>query len=366
MRDEAPFVELDEEGVPFWVVDGGHYGYTTGNGASGRPIKEWVQAPQKYEEFRRGVWDPVERIRDMELNGVWASLNFPSLVWGFAGTRFASMRDPDVGFASLQAYNDWVIDEWCAADPARLIPCQLAWLPDPERAADEIRRNAERGFRAVSFSENPEPLGYPSIYDEHWDPLLAACADTGTVVNLHVGSSGVVQYPSSNSATEASVALFPVNGIIALVDWIFARVPLRFPDIKVAMSEAGASWVPMAMERLSRGYRQRAISDVWQATDPHPVDLVHRNFWFTSIEDPSAFRMLDLIGADKIMVESDYPHYDSSWPDTQAMIRYQLEHLDTATIRKVCFENAAAVYDRPFPPEELFAASVVGKESMGA
>jgi predicted TIM-barrel fold metal-dependent hydrolase len=362
LREQAPVIELDHDGVPYWIVDGTGYAYTTGNGASGRPTSEWVQAPQKYEEFRRGVWDPKARIADMDLNGVWASLNFPSMIWGFAGTRFATMRDPDVGLASLRAYNDWVVDEWCAAAPERLIPCQLTWLADPEIGAAEIRRNADRGVRALSFSENPEGLGFPSIYQSYWDPILAACEETGTVVNLHVGSSGNVQRPCSDSGADVGVALFPVNGLFAMIDWIYAKVPVRFPGVKIAMSEAGVSWVPMAIERLRRAYRHRDTSAVWMPSDGDPVELVHRNFWFTSIEDPSAFRMLDVIGEDKVMVESDYPHYDSSWPDTQAMVRYQLEHLEPATIRRVCFENAAALYGHPLPPDELVASSVVGAD----
>ena len=98
---------------------------------------------------------------------------------------------------------------------------------------------------------------------------------------------------------------------------------------------------------------------MWSATDPHPVELLHRNFWFTSIEDPSAFRMLDLIGEDRVMVETDYPHADSSWPDTQALIRQQLGSLPEPTIKKVCFENAAALYRHPQPPDHLLAASAL-------
>src|SRR5262249_11328368 len=151
------------------------------------------------EDFRPGVWQPLDRLGDMDLTGVWASLCFCSTVWGFAGSRFARMSDREVGLACLRAYNDWMIDEWCATDRDRFIPCQLPWLHAPGVAAAEVRANADRGFRAVSFSENPEALGFPDIYSEFWDPFLRACEETGTVVNLHVGSSGVSRQPSSSS-----------------------------------------------------------------------------------------------------------------------------------------------------------------------
>jgi predicted TIM-barrel fold metal-dependent hydrolase len=362
MSDQTPTVVHDAEGVPYWLIDDRRFGITTGNGASGRPTTEWIQAAQKYEEFRRAVWDPAARLKDMDLNGIDASLNFCSMIWGFAGSRFSTMRDHDVGLACLQAYNEWMLDEWCGTDRDRFIPCQLPWLADPHVGAQEIRRNAERGFRAVSFSENPEGLGFPSVNSRHWDPFFAACQETGTVVNLHVGSSGNVQRPSSDSSITAQTTLFPMSGFLAMVDWVFAKIPVHFPDIKIVLSEAGVSWVPAAIERLKRAYRQVDSSDVWTRQDPDPVELLHRNFWFTSIEDPSAFRLLDLIGEDRVMLESDYPHYDSSWPDTQRMAQDQLAHLPGATIRKICFENAAHVYRHPLPPEHLVAASIVGRD----
>src|SRR5207247_2313253 len=132
--------------------------------------------------------------------GVWASLCFCSTMWGFAGTRLQKMKDPEVGLACIQAYNDWMLEEWCGAAPERFIPCQLPWLGgDADAAAAEIYRNAERGVHSVSFSENPEALGYPNVYDRYWDPFFRACEETQTVVNLHVGSSGTSHFPCSSS-----------------------------------------------------------------------------------------------------------------------------------------------------------------------
>ena len=129
---------------------------------------------------------------------------------------------------------------------------------------------------------------------------------------------------------------------------------------RIALSEAGVSWVPMVIERLRRSYRMVEASDCWQSDDPDPVELLHQSFYFTSLEDPSAFRMLDLIGEDRVMVESDFPHMDSTWPGCQAMLRGQLAELPRATIEKVCFGNASALYDHPLPPAELIDRSEVG------
>ncbi len=358
---EAPYWTSGD--IPSWVVDGVQVPLTLPNGAVGRPIEEWGFVAAEFSEMRRGVWDSHARLLDMDLCGVWASLCFGSTVWGFAGTRFSKMSNPQLGYTCLRAYNDWMIEEWCAADPGRYIPCQLPWLSDAQLAASEIERNAARGFRAVSFSENPEGLGFPNIYDTWWDPFFAACQETQTVINLHVGSSGAVRRPCSASHESVSTVLFPVPGIEALADWIYSGVLIRFPGLRIVLSEAGVSWVPMMMERLRRAYRQAgAIGKGWPVGAPTPMELVRRNFAFTSIEDPSAFSRLDLIGEDNVMVETDYPHNDSTWPTSQAMIRSELYGLPAPTIRKVCYENAARLYRWATPPQALLADSEVSRE----
>jgi predicted TIM-barrel fold metal-dependent hydrolase len=364
LQPAAPRIVHDEEGVPAWLVDDKRLPIILLNGAAGRVRREWRGAARsRYDEFRPSVWNPLPRLDDMDQGGIWASLCFPSVIWGFAGWRFARMADPEVGLACVRAYNDWMLEAWCGVAPDRYVPCQLPWLGDATLAAAEIRRNADRGFRAVSFSENPEGLGFAPLYGDDWDPFFAACEETGTVINLHVGSSGRTPNPSSMSPADVISALFPVSGIETVVDWIYARIPIRFPELRIALSEAGVSWVPMVIERLRRSYRMVEASDCWQASDPDPVELLRRSFYFTSIEDPSAFRMLDLIGEDRVMVESDFPHMDSTWPASQEMLRGQLEGLPRETVEKVCFGNAAALYRHPLPPPELIARSEVASSS---
>ena len=127
---------------------------------------------------------------------------------------------------------------------------QITWLADPMVAATEMRRNADRGFKAVAFSENPEKLGLPSIYKEDWEPFLRACEETGTVINLHVASSSETMFPSRTGPVVLGV-LFPLNGFSAATDWLFARIPLRHPDLRIVLSEGGIGWVPILFDRLS-------------------------------------------------------------------------------------------------------------------
>ena len=355
-RDVVPRM-VEHDGHPVWQIGDRHFPLLGIDGAAGRPIEQVHASAMHLEQYRRGVWDIHARVQDMDLNGVWASLNFPSIVWGFAGTTLNKLPDKDVALACVQAYNDWMVEEWCGAYPERFIPCQLPYLVDPVVAAQEIRRNAARGVHSVSFSENPHGLGYPSIHGGHWDPFLQACEETGTVLNLHVGSSGKISQPSPDSPTLSMSALFPINGIEALVDWVLSKVTMRFPDLKIVLSEAGISWVPMVIERLTVASRRRRETTYWAPSDPDPVDLLRRNFWFTSIEDPSGFRALDIIGEDKVMVEVDYPHPDGTWPQSQETFRGQLEGLPVETIRKLCYQNAADLYQHPAPPDALVKSS---------
>jgi predicted TIM-barrel fold metal-dependent hydrolase len=362
-RDAVPQVVPGPDGVLHWQVDGKLLPIAGINAAMGRPMSQWIVPSMSYDDMRPAIYDVDARVRDMDLNGVWASLNFSSATWGFAGTVLSKMRNQEAGYAAVQRYNDWMMDEWCGSHPDRFIPCQLPWMADPVLGAQEIRRNAARGCRSVSFSENPYGLGFPDLYSDHWDPFLAACEETGTVLNLHIGSSGQVTMPSPMSPPVILAALFPVNGIEAMFEWVYSKVLFRFPDLRIALSEAGASWVPMALERMRRSYRNLDMFVDWTVADGDPADLVRRNFWFASIEDPAAFRLLDVIGEDRVMVETDYPHPDSSWPDSQALFRDELVHLPSTTIAKVCYETAAALYDHPLPPVELIAASEVGQRA---
>ena len=287
----------------------------------------------------------------MDLGGVWASLCFPSMVAGFAGARFAEAKDPEVGLASLRAWNDWHIDAWCGAHPDRFIPLQVTWLQDPELAAREIRANAARGFKALSFPENPEALGYPSIHTGHWDPVMAACEETGTVLCLHVGSSSSLVGGSSGAPFEVVTALFFVGSIITVTDWLFSKIPVRYPNLRIAVSEGGVGWVPALMDRVEHCFRYRDFTGGWIDEELHPNDVLRRNFWFCALDDAAGFAMLDRVGEDRVMVECDYPHADSTWPDTQQYLERQLGFLPAPTIEKLTWRNAAELFGLDLPAE---------------
>ncbi len=352
LQDKAPRVVTLPDGRETWVYEDGFYPQVGLNAVAGRAKEEWSMEPARFDEMRRGCYDIDARIADMDLDGVYASLCFPSLIAGFAGTIFAKSKDSELGLAALRAWNDWHIEEWAGAHPDRIIPLQLAWVNDPKIAAQDVYENAERGAKAVSFPENPVDLKLPPMIDAHWDPFLRACEETGTVVCLHNGSSSWTAARSPGAPLELYTSLFPVNALVTAADWLWAQVPTRFPELRIAFSEGGISWVPMLIDRITYVLDHSAVgSHGWDDPNVSPIDALRRNFWFCTIDLGSTFALRDHIGIDHICMESDYPHADSTWPDTQLLAAGGLEHVSDADIRKVTWENASKLFRHPVPEE---------------
>ncbi len=365
MAQRAPRVVENDDGSQYWLYEGRTYPNVGLNAVAGRARETWSMDPARFDEMRPGCYDIHARIADMDVNGVWASLCFPSLVAGFCGSVFMRSEDKGLGLACLRAWNDWHLEVWAGTYPERIIALQLPWLADVELGAEEIRRNAGRGFKAVSFPEFPAQLGLPSIFTGHWDPLLAACAETDTVVCMHTGASAWAPLPSPGPPFELLPTLFPVNALIAAAEWLWSGVPVRFPDIKLALSEGGIGWVPMLLDRVDYVLAHSASgteSAAWKS-DLLPSEVLRRNFWFCSIDDPSLVELRHVIGVDNIMVESDYPHADSTWPDTQAVVEKTMGGLPEEELRKMAYLNAATLFRHPVPEHDDWRTAGSGPAS---
>jgi predicted TIM-barrel fold metal-dependent hydrolase len=324
------------------------------NAVAGLPYERHSFDPTRFEHMRKGAWDAKERIREMDINGVWASVCFPSFLPGFVGQRLTLWpKDDDVALAALRAYNDWHLESWCGTDPDRFVPQQLAFLRDPVVAAEEIRRNAARGFKCVSFSEAPHKLGLPSIHSGYWEPFFAACAETQTVINLHVGSAGETPSTSDDAPLSIIGALFAASSFTYTFDWLLSGIPMRYPDIKICMSEGGIGWVGAVVDRIDH-MNVRIEEDPDRSAEDYPTsDVLRRNFWFCSLDEPWGFAVRHSVGVDKILVESDYPHSDSTWPNTQPMLKKQMAGIPVEEQRMMCWQNAAKLYRHPTPPDPL-------------
>jgi predicted TIM-barrel fold metal-dependent hydrolase len=351
-KQRCPRVVDSPTGGQQWVYDGQVFEQLGLNAVVGHPRKEdWTFEPTRYEEMRPGCFDVDRRVADMDIDGVWASVCFPSMVTGFCGSVFSRTRDPDLGLAVMRAWNDWFFEEWYGSHPQRFIPMGITWLADPEVGAAEVRRNADRGFKAVSFPEQPHRLGYPSLHSGHWDPILRACEETETVVCLHVSSSGPIAGLADDVPRPAvGATLFQAQALVACADWLWSGVAVKFPNLKIAMSEGGIGWVPMLVDRLEYMMAQSGHGrNQWTSRELSPVEVLRRNFWFCTIDDPSTMPLRDRIGVDRIMVEVDYPHADSTWPDTQEFLSRTLKDVPVDEVRAMTHLNAAALFRHPLP-----------------
>jgi predicted TIM-barrel fold metal-dependent hydrolase len=349
MQDRAPTLALSEDERHVWEFDGRRFAEVGLCAVAGRRLDtlNYVDA-QRFEEMRKGCWDAHARVRDMDIDGVWTHLLFPSSVAGFAGSVFARCSDPALGLACVRAWNDWFFEEWYTPYPERFIPMGISFLADPEQGAAEIRRNAERGFKAVSLPERPHKIGYPSLFEgDYWDPIVAACAETGTVINLHIGSSGFSsETPGAPIGTVDSAVGFQAYSMYACADWLFSPYPRRHPDLQIVMSEGGIGWVAMMLDRLDHMNDESAVQ--WNYSY-RMSEVLHRNFRFCTFDDRSTITTRHRIGIENIMIETDYPHTDGTWPNTQEHIRKCWGDLPAEDIRAMCSGNAARIYRHPLP-----------------
>jgi predicted TIM-barrel fold metal-dependent hydrolase len=350
LQERAPKVVDLDGGRQEWEYEGGLYPNVGLNAVVGRPKDEWSMEPANFDEMRKGCWDIDARIVDMDAAGITASLCFPSLIAGFAGGVFSRSKDADLGLACVRAWNDWHHDVWAGTHPGRIVPLQISWLADPEVAAADVRANAERGFRALSFPEFPAQMKLPSPHNRHWDQLWEACAETNTVVCLHTGSASWAPVPSPDPTFEFFPTIFPGNAFLACADWLWSGICSRFPALNIAMSEGGVGWVNMLADRVDYVLDHSASgteSSGWH-DDLRPSEVLARNFWFCTIDDPNTLDgVLGRFGPDHVMVEVDYPHADSTWPDTQPLLQERLGHLSDDVVAKLTHENAERLFRWP-------------------
>jgi predicted TIM-barrel fold metal-dependent hydrolase len=351
MQKHAPRVVETVEGHEVWEFDGKIFFQVGLNAVVGRSREDWLVEPTRFQDMRAGCYQIDARIRDMDINGVWASLNFPSQITGFCGAVFSRASDPELGLAVTRAWNDWFFEEWYGPYPERTIPMGITFLGDAEQGADEIRRNAARGFTAVTLPEQPHRIGMPSIFSGWWDPIIEACAETGTVICLHVGSSGVADCPPDSPVVALAATLFGQLSLGACAEWLWSGYAVKHPDLKIAMSEGGIGWVAMLHDRLENIIERSGYGSYFPGS-LRPAEVLRRNFWFCTIDDPSTIVTRDTIGTDHIMFETDYPHGDGTWPDSQDVFDRFYGSLPPDEIAKISHENAARLFRHPLPPPD--------------
>ncbi len=210
-----------------------------------------------------------------------------------------------------------------------------------ELAVEEIQRNADRGVRAFCFTELPDQLGLPSIHKPDWDPVFQVCNDTGVTLCMHIGSSSTNPVASKDSPAGVGGTLAFNNSMASMADWLFSGKLIKFPKLKLAYSEGQIGWIPYALERADTVWDKH---EAWQKSKeliPEPPwSYYYGRIFGCFTADHHGLHSLSEVGEDNICFETDYPHTDTTWPNSKEYIEKMLADFDDDIGYKVLRGNA--------------------------
>lgn len=340
-KEAGPRIVETETGQQLWQYEDRRSVNIGLNAVAGKDPTQFGMDPIRYDDMIPGCYEPDERLKDMDIDGVYSALCFPTFP-RFAGTTFNEGTDKKLAVLCAQAYNDFLLDEWSAVSPMRLPPLMIMPFWDVEASVAEVHRTAARGAKAITFPENPVPLGHPSFHSDHWEPLWSTLEETGLPACLHFGTSRDIPVTAPDAPDAVFISLMGTNSMKALADLCFSPVFHRHPGLKVMLAEGGIGWIPYLLERMDATWeRHRFYQDINQ--DVKPSELFARNIWGCFITDDVGVALRDVIGVDRLTWESDYPHSDSNWPKSRAIAEKAFADVPDADVRKIVQDNAAAL-----------------------
>jgi predicted TIM-barrel fold metal-dependent hydrolase len=344
-KDVMPKSIMDENGFENWWFQGKASPSSGLNAVVGWPNEEWGMNPSTFAEMRPGAYDIHERVRDMNRNGILASMCFPSFA-GFNGRFLMEAEDRDLSLVTTRAYNDWHIDEWCAAYPGRFIPLAIGPVWDSEELAKEVRRVAAKGVRAFSMPELPHLQGLPSYHDlDYWDPFFRAVSEEQVVMCLHIGQGFTAIRNAPDAPIDNMIILATQVSTFAAQDLLWGGAMTRYPDLKIAWSEAGIGWIPFYLSRCDRHY----VNQKWLGHDFRgklPSDIFREHSLGCYVTDPVALKVRHDIGIDTIAWECDYPHSDSIWPNAPEFVLDEMNNASVPDdeISKITWQNTCRFF----------------------
>ena len=284
------------------------------------------------------------RLTDMDRDGIDATVMYGPIVP-------LLVKDPELRRVCYRGYNDWLA-EFCATAPARLVGAGLVPIDDAKTAADEVRHLKQIGLRTgmllAAAVETP-------LWDGDWEPLWQAAEETGLPLGFHLGGGLRTVVPRGpklnepgNMGVRVSCATLQMDEALAGV--IFSGALERHPGLKIVLAETGIGWLPYMLERMDDTYRKFLdAGEFWRAQGGLPLTMPpsaywKRQVWATFQTDFAGLRLVDTLGDDRVMWASDYPHPDSTWPDSQKAIEENFAGVAAATRRRVLCDNARALY----------------------
>jgi predicted TIM-barrel fold metal-dependent hydrolase len=341
--DRIPHVERTAVGTERWVSDGEVLLHRPAGAAA--LMGDRNHEPDRWDEVPPGAYRPSERLKVMDASGVDYSVLYPTVA-GSAGQAFGQLKDPDLELACVRAYNDWLIDEWAAASD-RFIPQCIVPVWPPEATVGEIKRAIAKGHRGVVFPALPMDLrDVPHVAEPEYDPVWAICAELDVPLCLHAGASPGLQYPPhSGLAPTLAEALNsvtkPVSSVFVLGLYLFSRILMRQPRLRVILAESALSWGMLYLEWADHQFEHDGLAR--EGYELKPSEMFRRqcylNAWFDQVAPFEQY-----IGADHILWSTNFPLATSTWPQTRDTIERCFQGVSTEAREKVLWRNAAGLY----------------------
>jgi predicted TIM-barrel fold metal-dependent hydrolase len=357
-QDKAPTLVKDHEGGDAWLTAVGGDPDPIGLVATpGMPFDKFRWYGVTYEEARTGCYNGEARLGDMDIDGVDAEILFPPQR---TMSHFLGDDDDDFVLAGVEAYNNFLFEEFCAPDPTRLIG--MAQIPSLgiDNAVDSIRKAKARGAKGVLISNWPAGGGSLSKDD---DPFWAAAVDEGLPVCIHINiisrasrsasrkaaaAKGNQLYNMASAATRAK-AIGGMSHVFAMAtgamtDMIFTGVFERFPELQICWIETGVGWIPHFLECIDdRWWRNRVWGDL--PLSAPPSTYWYRNNAASFITDRSGVELRNRVGVENMMWSSDYPHHGNDWPYSRKTIEETMGAINEIERALITGGNAARIWN---------------------
>jgi predicted TIM-barrel fold metal-dependent hydrolase len=340
-----PHVAKTASGSERWVINGRDINLD-GVADCGAAMPERTINPQSWSDVPASVFDARQRLKVMDAVGMDYAVLYPTIA-GSGGQNFGRIEDSEFELACVQAYNDWLLEEWCSVSP-RFIPQCLTPLFPVESAVKEIRRAVASGHKGVIYPTNPMELrNVPHINDAVYDPLWAVCQELDVPLCFHAGASTAIQIPPFQGYSPTVAAAFqaitrPASSVSVLVNLLISKILMRFPELKVVLGESGLGWGAYLLEYTD--FQAKGDQLPQHGYNWTPSELFKRQCYLVGWYDRAGMRMRNYIGTDNILWSSQFPLATSTWPDTRAAIAKSLEGATEDDRRKILFDNAARLY----------------------
>lgn len=342
--DRIPHLEANGNGGEHWVADGhvlagGHVART------GALMDDRNHEPTRWDEVPSEAYVPKARLKAMDAAGVDYSVLYPTVA-GMAGEAFGRIKDPEFELACVQAYNDWLIEDWASASD-RFIPQCIVPISSPEKTVAEIRRAVAKGHRGVVFPALPFDLAdVPHVGEADYDPVWAVCEELDVPLCLHAGASTTLEYDpylglNPTLAEALSAVTRPVSSVYVLGLYIFTRILLRHAKLRIVLAESALSWGLLYLEWADHQADHDQLAS--EGYELKPSEIFHRQCYFNAWYDQVA-PFVPYIGTGNILWSTNFPLATSTWPNTSDTIDRCFQGVSSEGRAQVLWENAAGLY----------------------